>query len=150
MSDPVVEILVMTKSSQSASLNKELSAYEKALLTSLKELSPKVKLTTKSSSSYANTGYGKDFTIYIGYDYKIISHFFSKLGQDTFFIFLGSAGDDCERSLNNLIDDCTTYMEEDPLSYQRVTHVWSYKEVLSYVKQSLVKKYQKTLETDQV
>lgn len=150
MSDPVVDILIMTKSNQSDALNKELSAYEKALLTSLKELSPKVKLTMKSSSSYANSGCGKDFTIYIGYDYKILSHFFSKMGQDTFFIFLGSAGDDCERSLNNLIDDCTTYMEEDPLSYERVTHVWSYKEVLSYVKQSLVKKYQKTLETAEV
>lgn len=150
MSDPVVDILVMTKSNQSDALNKELSAYEKALLTNLKELSPKVKLTMKSSSNYANSGCGKDFTIYIGYDYKILSHFFSKMGQDTFFIFLGSAGDDCERSLNSLIDDCTTYMEEDPLSYQRVTHVWSYKEVLSYVKQRLVKKYEKTLETAEV
>lgn len=140
MSNPLVDVLVMTKSNQSVALNKELSAYEKALVTSLKELAPEVKLTMKSSSSYANTGCGKDFTIYIGYDYKILSHFFSKLGQDTFFIFLGSAGDDCERSLSSLMEDCTTYMEEDPLSYQQVTNVWSYKEVVSYIKQRLAKK----------
>lgn len=139
MTDPIVDVLVMTKSNQSASLNKELSAYEKAIVSNLKDLSPQVKLTMKSSSSYANSGCGKDFTIYIGYDYKILSHFFSKLGQDTFFIFLGSAGDGCEKSLSNLMEDCTAYMEEDPLLYQKVTHVWSYKEVLSFIKQRLAK-----------
>lgn len=131
----MVDVVLLTKSNPS----KDLKAFEKTVLDSLAELSSDVSLVSKSSTS-AGSLCGKDFTIYVGYDYKILAHFFSKLEQDSFFIFLAPAGDSCEAPLGKILESCSDYMECDPISYKKVAHVWSYKEAISYVKQRVTSK----------
>jgi hypothetical protein len=133
MSTTSVEITLITKADPSP----ELKSFEKVILSNLNSMEQgSIKLAAKCSSSLtSSTSHGKHFTIYVGYDYKILAHFFSKLDQDTFFIFLGPAGSDTKVALEDLLRNCTDYMDTDASIYKKIAHSWSYKEVISYVKQ---------------
>lgn len=128
----MVDVVLITKASPS----KELKEFEKTVLDSLAELGKDISLTSKSSAA-SNVQCGKDFTIYVGYDYKILAHFFSKLDQDSFFIFLGPAGESCEGPLSKVLESCSDYMDCDSVAYRKMAHIWSYKEAISYVKQRI-------------
>lgn len=129
----MVDIVVVTKTNPS----KELKAFEKTILDSLAELGSAVSLVSKTSAQCGSLSCGKDFTMYIGYDHKILSHFFAKLEQDSFFVFLAPAGDSCEAPLGKILENCADYMDCDSTAYKKMASVWSYKEAISYVKQRI-------------
>lgn len=135
----MLDVQIITKENPSA----ELKQMETVLRREISKLKQDIQYKEDRSEV------GLDFNIYIGYDYSALSHFFRYVDStDSFFIFFGPAGEGPEDSINNLVRDCVDNMGCSPEVYKKVAGVWSYKEIISYIKQkSSTKKFSTAVET---